>query len=360
MLKQELKKIFIKRYFLFFVVGVLIIELAMCIVQSEDYFSSDYDKVTYEKYVVAYGGELTEEKVKLIELNFEYLTDTEGWKTKGNELCKNGKITAANYQLVEELLQETKLGSIGASVFQEDYEYFSSKNGREIINAKAWSFIFGSEKIDFFLVLLCIIFAVSAFVSENETNITLMKNTAPKGGKKLYRKDLLLGVSFAALFSLVISVMRLGVGLVQFSVNDFASSLESLSLFENTNYNISLIEGYFLVTVIKAVGYSTFMALCFVLGNVFDSAITVVMGGMLSVLLPQYVLKAPMIYYLSPISLMLSNGFLFGNSVRSGEDYGGTIVLSVSSGQWALPISLITAILLFAVAFFYVKKRGER
>lgn len=360
MLKQELKKIFIKRHFLIFVVAMLIIEFAMCIAQSEDYFSSDYDKGAYEKYVAAYGGELTEEKVKLIELNFEYLTDTEGWKTKGNELCKNGKITAADYQLVEELLQETKLGSIGASEFQEDYEYFSAKNGREIINAKAWTFIFGSEKIDFFLVLLCIVFAVSAFVSENETNITLMKNTAPKGGKKLYRKDLLLGVSFITLFSFVINAMRLCVGIVQFSVNDFTSSLESLSLFENTSYNISLIEGYIFITIIKAVGYGAFMALCFVLGNVFDSAVTVVMGGVLSVLLPQYVFKAPIIYYLSPISLMLSNGFLFGDSVLSGEDYGGTVVLSVSSGQWALPISLITATLIFAVAFFYVKKRGER
>lgn len=360
MLRQELKKIFIKRYFLLFVIGVLIIELVMCITQSKDCFSSDYDKETYEKYIAAYSGELTEEKAELIALNFEYLNNPDEWKSKSKELLRKGKITNEEYNIIEKLLQETKLGSLGASVFQEDYEYFSSKTGREIINAKAWIFIFGSEKIDLFLVLLCIVFAVSAFVSENETNITLMKNTAPKGGKKLYRKDLLLGVSFITLFSFVINVMRLCVGVVQFSVNDLASSLESLSLFENTSYNISLIEGYIFATTIKAVGYGAFMALCFVLGNVFDSAVTVVMGGMLSVLLPQYVFKAPIIYYLSPISLMLSNGFLFGDSVLSGEDYGGTVVLSVSSGQWALPISLITAILIFAVAFFYVKKRGER
>lgn len=360
MLKQELKKIFLKRYFLLFVIGVLVIEFAMCIAQSEDYFNSDYDKEAYEKYVAAYSGELTQAKAELMALNFEYINNPDEWKSKCNELLRKGKITNEVYHLIEELFQESKLGSLGVSVFQEDYEYFSSKTGREIIHAKAWSFIFGSEKIDFFLVLLCIVFAVSAYVSENETNITLMKNTAPKGGKNLYRNDLLLGVSFITLFSFVIDAMRLCVGIAQFSVNDFTSSLESLSVFENTSYNISLIEGYIFTTTIKAVGYGAFMALCFVLGNVFDSAVTVVMGGVLSVLLPQYVFKAPIIYYLSPISLMLSNGFLFGDSVLSGEDYGGTVVLSVSSGQWALPISLITATLIFAVAFFYVKKRGER
>ena len=348
MLRQELKKIFLKRYFLVILVVVLLAEGVMCISQSRNTFNSYFDKETYEHYINTYGGPLTEEKKKVIELNLAGLYD--------ETVLKDGTLPKAQMQQVETLLAASVRGRLGVEQFREVYDYAVAKDGRDIIHANAWNYLFGTERMDFFCILAVILFIVLTFVAENETNITLMKYATAKGKKHLYRMDLLLGILFAALLSLAVSALRFGVGVAQFSIHDFTSPLESLPLFENTRYSVTLLGGYLLIAGIKALGLAAFMALCFLLGNLFASSVTVAMGGLLAVLLPQYVLNAPLIYYIPPVSLLLGNGLFFG-TVELEIENSLPLVLSVSSGVVALPLSLLGALLLLGAAVCITRKR---
>ena len=350
MLRQELKKIFLKRYFLVVLAVLLLAEGILCVKQSDSTFNSYFDKETYELYIDAYSGTLTKEKKDLIALTLECLSD--------ETMLQDSNLSKEDQEQVEMLLSASIRGRLGVEQFREIYDYAAAKDGRFIIHANAWNYLFGTERIDFFCILAVILFTVLAFVSENETNITLMKYVTPKGKKQLYRMDLLLGLLFAVLLSLTTSALRLGVGLAQFSIHDFSAPLESLPLFENTPYSVSLLGGYFLIACIKAVGLAAFTALCFLFGNLFASSITVVMSSLLAVLLPQYVLNAPLVYYIPPVSLLLGNGFLFGTVEVEIEDTL-PIVMSEASGAVALPLSFLGVAFLITAAVFITRKRRE-
>lgn len=348
MLRQEVKKFFLKRYFLIVLVVVLLAEGVMCISQSRNTFNSYFDKETYEHYINAYGGSLTEEKKEMIELNLAGLYD--------ETVLKDGTLPKAQLQQVETMMAASVRGRLGVEQFREAYDYAAAKDGRDIIHVNAWNYLFGTERMDFFCILAVILFTVLTFVAENETNITLMKYATPKGKKQLYRMDLLSGILFAALLSLAVSALRFGVGVAQFSVHDFTAPLESLPLFENTRYSVTLLGGYLLIAGIKAAGLAAFTALCFLFGNLFASSVTVVMGSLLAVLLPQYVLNAPFIYYIPPVSLLLGNGLFFG-TVELEIENNLPLVVSVSSGVAALPLSLLGASLLLGSAVCMTRKR---
>ena len=350
MLKEEWKKIFLKRYYLFVLVAIMIAEGALCVLQSSNLFQSHSDKEIYELYVNTFCGPLTEKKKTTIDLILACFND--------DTLLSEMTLPQESRNAIEKLLSASVKGRLGVERFREDYEYATAKHGRSVIHTTAWEFLFGTERIDFFCVLAVILFTILSFVAENETDITSIKYTTPQGKTKLYRIDLFTGILISMLLSVIASLMRLCVALVRFSFHNFAAPAESLSLFENTPYSFSLLGSYLVITGIKALGTAAFLAFCFLLGNLLASSVAVVMGSLLAVLLPQYVLSAPISYYLPPVSLMLGNGFFFGNVTIEIEN---ALPLAVSSatGKAALPVSFLGAAALFISAFYVVRKRRE-
>ena len=357
MLKQELKKIFLKRYYLFVLLALLIAEIVLCIAQGSREGLSGFNKEAYERFVNMYAGEITEEKAKQLETSFFYLDNADDLRMFGEAFYQSGDITGEEFAQLQAELEQYMSGRTGLGVFREHYTYASAKPGREIINSEAWTEIFSNEAADLLCVLAVIVFTVSAFVAENETNFSLLRLTTPKGRKALYRTDLRLGMVTAAVFSLLCSALRLSIGLVKWSIRDFGAPLESLELFENTSFGGTLIGGYVTAAILKALGAAAFCAFCFILGNLFSSSVTVLLAGLLSVLLPQYVLRDARIYYVSPVSLLRGTGFLYGNVILEEAD-SLPFIISEAAGAAALPVSLFIAALIVLCAFLFVKKRG--
>lgn len=357
MLKQEMKKVFIKRYYLFVLLALLAAEIVLCIAQGSKEGLSGFNKEAYECFVNMYAGEITEEKAQQLETSFLYLDNADELRMYGEAFFQSGDITPEEFEQLQTELEQYMSGRTGINVFREHFAYASASPGREIINNEAWMEIFSNDVADLLCVLAVIVFTVSAFVAENETNFSLLRLTTPKGRKALYRTDLRLGMVTAALFSLLCSALRLGVGVAKWSVRDFGAPLESLELFENTSFGGTLIGGYIVSALLKALGAAAFCAFCFILGNLFSSSVTVLLAGLLSVLLPQYVLRDARIYYVAPVSLLRGTGFLYGDVVLEEAD-ALPFTVSEAAGAMALPVSLFIAALIVLNAFLFVKKRG--
>ena len=205
MLKQELKKIFIKRYYAVILLALLAAEIILCVVQSNKEGLSGFNKEAYARFVETYAGENTEEKEKLLETSFLYLDNADDLRMLGEQFYQSGDITSEELAQLQAELQQYMSGRTGLGVFREHYAYASAKPGREIINNEAWREIFANDTADLIIVLAIIVFTVSAFVAENETNFTLLRLTTPKGRKALYRADLAIGICTSAFFSILCS-----------------------------------------------------------------------------------------------------------------------------------------------------------
>ncbi len=358
MLKNELKKIFIKKYFILIVAAFMIFEVVSVASLIGGLFETNSDKERYTELVATYEGEINEGAKLQLEALYEKYTSAEGEKETLREQLFSGEITNEEYEAETEKLKEYLSGRNIFLKFYEQREYvFEDSANRHIVNAEFWNVIFGSEKLDFIYIISVILLTFLAVISENESNISEIKNTCQKGGAKLHILDNSICITYAVLSSLFISVIRFITTVIYLGSSGLDSPIQSLPLFENSRFNLTLFQLFLIVTALKMLGGAAFSALSITAGYFLKSSFSVLLFDLFAAVIPPYVLSSTILYYVSPISLLISNGFFFGDVVLSGDGVGGTIVYSVSVSTVALVMSIIFALFLIVLSYKSNKRR---
>ena len=358
MLKNELKKIFIKKGFICIVIALLLFEVVSCLISVNKIFQSSADKEKYVQWIHDFAGVVNEEKKKKIDDEYAvYLSANERLNTLQEEL-ESGKIDVTEYNAGSDALMKYLSGKDLFAEFYHECEYaFSNTKERQIINTRIWKWLFGEEKIDIFYVFTIIICVLLSVVSEYESSFTDIKNTCQNGRKKLYRLDLTICYLYAGITSLLLCAVKYMIIIPYTGINDAVSSLQSLPLFENSRFDISLFQGYLMISLVKTIGGISFSALCIMVSHWSKTSLSVILFALFAAIIPPYVLSSPALYCIPPVSLLIANGYLFGDVVVSGDDVGGTIVYSTSVNPIALVICISIAFGCIVTSFMFYKKR---
>ncbi len=341
MLKRELHKIFIKRGLVYFFLVVLVAEAGLIFSRVSRELPTAADRELYFSLVREFSGELTDEKKAA--------------------LAEEKRLYDEASFAMDDMGQYSKYlsGRTGGWVFFEDADYAVS-HGTQIINGCLWRARYPKASPDLLPASAMLVFVIVSETAENETNVTMLKSTSPFGKKRLYCLDAAIGVVLAVILSFLISLFRLIAAARFFGLSAGGLPLDSLSAFENSPLSaLSLAQGLVLVCVLNALGLAAYTSLVFVIGRATGSALTTALLSVLAVILPPYVLDAPALYYFSPVSLMQSIGFLYGDIVWEGEQYGGRIVWSTAAGRGSLAFSVCFALILMIAALTTGKRRME-
>ena len=341
MLERELHKVFIKRGLLYFFLVVLIAEAALIFARASRELPTKSDRELYFDLISTFSGEMTYEKQAVL--------------AEEKRLYEDALFAVDDVGLYSKYLS----GRTGGWVFFEDADYAVS-HGKPIINGCHWRALYPNAAPDLLLAAAMLVFVIVAETAENETNVTMLKSTSPFGKKRLFRLDAAIGIALAVALSLLISLLRLIAAARLFGVSGGGLPLDSLSAFENSPLSaLSLAQGLVLVCALNALGLAAYTSLVFVIGRATGSALTTALLSVLAVIMPPYVLKAPALYYFSPVSLMQSVGFLYGDVVWEGEEYGGRIVWSTAAGKGSLAASVLAALLIILAALILRKRRNQ-
>lgn len=341
MLKNELYKVFIKRKLIFLFLAILILESFIAFRGVSSELPTEEDKNHYLLLLNDLSGELTEEKK--------------------DKLLKEKALFDEAITIVEDpsTFEHYLSGRDGCTIFFKDADY-AVRTGMPVINGCAWRALFGKPHQDLFLVAVQLVYVLLSEISENETNVTILKDASIKGRRRLYRIDVAIGFFLAILLSASVSLMRYIAVSNSFVLSDGGTIVQALDIFENSPFSqLSLAGAYFSTCMFKAVGLCAYTALVFIIGRIVCSSLTTALVSALVVTIPPYMLKAPGLYYFSPISLMQSTGFLYGNVVEEGTQIGGRIVWSTAAGKGALEVSLLIASILIATAFITGRRRNN-
>lgn len=360
MLKKELKRVFIKNGFLYIALALIAFEIFSCIFGSYGIFENKSDREMYMNFANTYCGEATDEKKTELDKEFEIYNSANNMKEELLSELEIGNITQQEFDARFAEIREYLSAKNVFNGFYEECEYsFVDTQNRQIVCTKIWNKIFGDEKLDFFYIITIIICVLFSVIAEGESSFAEIKNTCKNGREKVYRIDVTICIAYALIMSLVISITRIMV-LCSFTGNmTFSAPLESLPLFENTGYSISLMSGYILISALKMLGGAAFACLCIVLGRLLKSSLNILMFGLFVTIIPPYIFSSPTLYYISPVSLLISNGFFFGDVIFTGDDVGGTIINSVSVSPAALVFSCIFAVCVIASAYILRIRRSK-
>lgn len=358
MLKYELVKIFIKKHFIFVAAAFMLFEAISGFALVGNLFQTNSEKDKYTELIYTYEGEINEAKKTQLENLNERYSSAEGEREGLRERLEAGEISKEEYEIETEIVKEYLSGKDTFFRFYEQCEYaFEDQTNRHIVNAEFWNVVFGNEKLDFVYIVSVIIITLLTVISENESSFSEIKNTCKNGRTKLHILDNSICITYAVLSSLLLSAARFITAALYFGNTSLNSPIQSLPLFENSRFNLTLFQLFLLVSALKMLGGAAFSALSVTAGYFFKSSFSVLLFDLFAAVIPPYVLSSPILYYVSPISLLISNGFFFGDVSVSGDDVGGTIVYSVSVSTLALVLSIGIAVCLIVLSYKFNRRR---
>lgn len=172
MLRELLRKLFIKRKFLFLLAIVLCLTVFQTQSSVKKNLLSDVGaRAAYEEAMEKYGGELTKEKRQMIESEKKEQDKISAKKESMKEEYKNGNISYKEYSEELASLKESLAQNNGFNAFYEKY-LKAVKNNTDIIDDIPWKTLL-EMKVNMADVLLVIIAVLILNVSDFENGVSV-------------------------------------------------------------------------------------------------------------------------------------------------------------------------------------------
>lgn len=352
LLRNEAYKLFIKRYLLIIFSVCMIAEILIAFNYSENIKISDIESQNkYEYYMSLYSGELSEEIQNEINALIEKDESISELKDMLNKEYINREITDSEY---EDRLKEYNEYSIGHNGFEMFIQAYQSAvdNGKYLIDQRPWSVLFGEESIDFILVIFIVISVVLLTVYDEESGAGSITFPTEKGKSQKWFAHLIILVFTAAFVSMAISMVRYLVVNTVYGLENPHFSINNIELFYESAYDLSIIQGYALISFIKAFGAVYLAAISFFIGTVLRQSLLTIFSSFALTFLPNYIFADREYKYFIPLpsSFLTANGYLFGDKI-----YDIVYFKSLSIKQIVTVILITVLIIVVSVFVSYLK-----
>lgn len=316
MILSELKKtIFKNKFFLLILLAAL---LRVVFLATEKMPINELTYLAQSKYLELYShfdGYLTDEKAQEIEQHFV-------------------EINNAQADLLM-LIQENTAGNVEEDVFLEksrNYEQLISEQGifnelyrqflyarenpetRYLLYDNGWKALLDVERVDWAAVLLMIVFSSTIIVREYETDMHKLLISSKNGNKKVILSKLVVILILAVGCGVFSSLLEFVFIKTKFTLNHGGYPLSSIVEFYNTDYKVTLLQAYILMSLYRVFAFLIISVLTMFVAMITKNAILSMVSSLSIVLLP-YILpiqssakyKIP-----GPSSFLMARGYFLG------------------------------------------------
>lgn len=315
---EELYKIMKKRYGCILLLGMVVTKLLFGFFLAEDSHHTNFlleeNKKVFLQYEKELGGKLTKQKQKKIKFLMKQQNQANEFLLEQGKLLTEGTITMEEYQehsiKEREILQKREV----INLLNEQYQYAKiNKEHRFLLYPNGWINFFQKAGKDFFC-FFCIIFLTTAvFLREFEQGTHKINLVCICGRKTLYYIKWCVALTIAILFSIFSYFTEIIIAAGRYGLKHSFYPLQSLSLFEDCPWNISLIEAAVLILFLKMIGTIVFTSLLQFCCLFFQKTAPCLVTSLLLTAIPYFFLSKKLLYSLPiPISFFLLDGFLSG------------------------------------------------
>ncbi len=351
MIKQELKKLFIKQYA---ILAIVFFAAIQCILLSFSYkdinFSNEFTKENYFKYMDIMRGELNAEKEQFILNEQEKIQTAETDLKELQRKLYSGEITTGseyNDSMME--IQSVLNRSEAFEMIFNMYKYARKAPQKRLI--------FSSGELGFcrdypdvpMLIFVIAYSSINLLIEESSKVIVLIrscekdrKNTF--GSKVFSLSILILAVHFlSALCEYVFLRSSLG--------DSINYPVQSLEYFGGCEYDITILQAFVLVQIIKLIGYFFILGLIIILSKITKKPVPVVSIPLAVCFVQQFAFLNPDQSYYVPTGLLRASGYFRGDAYETQTYYGSKVTEKVFS---AVPLSVMICVVLITLGFIFL------
>lgn len=356
LLKEESYKLFIKRFFLVFVVFFLFLDFLFACREVKNASNlSERSLSVYKEYIEEFGGPLTEEKLQKVEkLQNEAAEISEG-REKIYNAYKSEKITLVEYEKLSEEYNRKLTRLDGLNAFLRVYNR-ARTNDIEIVDSTVWSVLLENKSVDLFTLIPVILMVLLLVIIDRESGMDYIKSSTVNGKERLWNIQLLLIVLVPFVTGIFSGALRFLAGENFYGISSYNVGLKSIEGFDVCEKDISVICAYLLSVLLKSFGLSFLSVMTYAVGVMLNSSLYTAFFGFAVTYLPGYVLKGKRILFYLPFpSALLSPNGWFSAFLTDGE----SMTAALPFGHMAV-YSAIIFLLIIILSLVAVRERKRK
>lgn len=329
----ELKKILIKQK------GLLII-LFLIFLKAISLFWSPYNShyfinrnpEGYHFYIEQYKGKLNPAKEKAINEEYYSVSRAAGELEESSRRWQEGTISKSDYEsIAKEYYIKQKNKAVFGIIYNQYYDAKQDPENRYIIDERGWSTLLYPSGADILLLLCLIGLLVPLFCQEYQSNMDTLLLTSLNGRVKVCFSKLEVGVLLSCGVAVLFSLMEYIFLDQKVGLYDGEFPLQSLKLFQNSPYDITLYQAFLFIVFCRALGAAMLSAIISLAGILSRNSIrTLFISSFLALLPFAFFQNNALLYFIPlPSGLLSAVGYLRGTSYTVSFGAQGDIVRAI-------------------------------
>ena len=318
LIRWQIKKLFAKNGGILVILAYIVLLLFIGTLPS-DSFESPALRLAMSDYYQKYGGKLTDQKAYEIEEHYQDILAADVRWNEAIQEYENQNISREEFQEIEKTLRDLKNEKRAFEKFYIRYQYCAQDPERRyLVDTQGWSALMEVSNPDYLMILFAIILAAIMDKADVGRNISSLIKTT-RFGKGVF---LLTRWITAFVSSILIVLVTIGINTIltaeEYTMNCGSAPLQSVSLFSKSTYQITILQGFLLGSLIRLIGlgYCSLLTVCF-----SELCYNVVLGSFCGVvvgILPYFVFNEGFKYLKLPFPTGMVQGFSYLHGVEMG------------------------------------------
>lgn len=350
MIREELKKLYIKHFGLIITAIVVIGEILLLnISYQQKRFVTPTSELNYYEYMEEFSGKLTPDRKASILAEQERIVDAQNTQFAIERKLLNGAYESENEFIAEyEKVCEITRKKESFELVVEKLSYAEKSPENRYLTTGEYIAL-GQDFPDILMLVSVIILTAFLFLNEETSNVITFIKITENGRQKTFLGKII------ALFVFIISCQAVRVScewimlILQGNPEDLAYPIQSVEFFQNCPYNITILQGFFVISALRTVGYFFVAAFVVLLSVTLRKVLFTVFIPSAFCVLQQFASTPATPAYYLPTGFLRAVGYLRGD-VISENDNGEQIKLFSEIPLAHLIVLLVLTLIFIAIS----------
>jgi len=315
--KFELNKLLIKQKAILIIFAFIIVKIIFLFLSplSND-LVIERNKANYNHYMNTLSGKLTDEKRNYIQEEKKKLEDTRILTDNLLSNSERGEITEEEFVIEMKKNQEILQREKAFKIILNDLNYIEKNNeNRYFLYKTGWNELIAKENIDVTLVLLLLAIIVPFFANEYEKGTNLVIIPSKKGMRQVVVIKSLISILIAVLLTCTFAAIEYVFYDIKYGLPSGDYPLQTLSFFETSIRNVSLIKTFFICNIVKCAGYIMLVFISMLLSIKLKHSVPAAFFSLCTLIIPYFIFKVGELKYKlpGPLGNILATGYFIGD-----------------------------------------------
>ncbi len=315
--KFELNKLLIKQKAILIILAFIIVKIIFLFLSPlTNDLVIERNKASYNHYMNTLSGKLTDEKSNYIQEEKKKLEDTRILTDNLQSNLERGKITEEEFVIEIKKYQEVLEREKAFKIVLNDVKYIEKNSeNRYFLYKTGWNELIAKENIDITLVLLLLAIIVPFFANEYEKGTNLVIIPSKKGMRQVVVIKSLISILIAVLLTVTFVAIEYVFYDIKYGLPSGDYPLQTISFFETSIRNVSLIETFFISNMLRCVGYIMLVFISIFLSIKLKHSVPAAFFSLCTLIIPYFIFKVGELKYKlpGPLGNILATGYFMGD-----------------------------------------------